>query len=414
MLEKRKGICRGLAAALMLSAGLSETFGMNSYATDITEVEDNNAEYGIKINYVPEAKFDLAAYGLSDKYVPVDYEDKSGSPMVYEGKNLCWVTSNGKNYWYENDIKQGTYYDPKGVIGEETNRGREICDNNIKDLNGNGTWFWLDSCYNGAKAVGKEVWIPYIYQQEDEWDDPTLRAIANESDPGMEDLVYNFMKEKKGKWVRYDEDGKMLKGWVTIHGSLAEVYPEQKGNTYYYDTRTGLMAKGWVNIGGTNYYFDETTGVLDDSTSGGKNNTTSYIEFANEMLAKVNALRREQGVGELTLDEQCKNVGAVRVVEISTLYSHTRPNGKKSSTTWDDLGYQWSGVGENIAKIGNYYNTSSSLTQKADEFYDLFKNSSGHYSTMINSRWTKAYFNIYITYKDDGETVYYCVQTFSK
>ena len=143
-------------------------------------------------------------------------------------------------------------------------------------------------------------------------------------------------------------------------------------------------------------------------------NIPSYDEFAGAMLAKVNALRREQGVGELTLDEQCKNVSAIRVVEISSLFSHTRPDGRKSSTTWDDLGYQWSGVGENIAKITNYCNTTSSLTQKADVFYDLFKNSPSHYSTMINSKWTKAYFNIYITYNEDGETVYHCVQTFSK
>ena len=161
---------------------------------------------------------------------------------------------------------------------------------------------------------------------------------------------------------------------------------------------------------------------LNNNDSAGSNNSSSvvvdtnipsYDEFAGAMLAKVNALRREQGVGELTLDEQCKNVCAIRVVEISSLFSHTRPDGRKSSTTWDDLGYQWSGVGENIAKIGNYYNTTNSLTQKADEFYDLFKNSPSHYSTMINSKWTKAYFNIYITYEEVGETVYHCVQTFS-
>ncbi len=53
----------------------------------------------------------------------------------------------------------------------------------------------------------------------------------------------------------------MLKGWVTIEGALAEKYPDQVGNTYYYDTRTGLMAKGNVTIGGVLYHFDENTGV---------------------------------------------------------------------------------------------------------------------------------------------------------
>ena len=54
----------------------------------------------------------------------------------------------------------------------------------------------------------------------------------------------------------------MLKGWVTIEGALAQLYPKQTGNRYYYDSVTGLMAKGNVTIDGVSYYFDEITGVL--------------------------------------------------------------------------------------------------------------------------------------------------------
>ncbi len=123
-------------------------------------------------------------------------------------------------------------------------------------------WYWLDAIYSGAKAVGKEVWMPYIYQEEDKWDNDRKRATALESDNGMSACVLDAMKTKKGKWVRYDENGRMLKGWVTIEGALAEVYPDQVGNTYYYDTRTGLMAKGWVTLDGKTFHFDEVTGVL--------------------------------------------------------------------------------------------------------------------------------------------------------
>ncbi|MBR1860940.1 MAG: hypothetical protein IJ796_03645 [Lachnospiraceae bacterium] len=83
-----------------------------------------------------------------------------------------------------------------------------------------------------------------------------------ESDEGMGECVYNAIKKKSGKWVRYDENGKMLKGWVKIEGALATLYPDQVGNTYYYDTRTGLMAKGEVKIDGVTYHFDEITGAL--------------------------------------------------------------------------------------------------------------------------------------------------------
>ena len=171
-------------------------------------------------------------------------------------KVFGFCTINGKDYWYENSVRQGTVNDPKGVIGDGTNRGREIYDPETD------AWYWLDSCYDGAKAVGKEVWMPYIYQNEKDWNPLELIQIANESDPGMRYSVLDAMFSKKGKWVRYDENGKMLKGWVTIEKELADVYPDQKGYTYYYDNRTGLMAKGYVTLGGKQYHFDETTGVL--------------------------------------------------------------------------------------------------------------------------------------------------------
>ena len=78
----------------------------------------------------------------------------------------------------------------------------------------------------------------------------------------MEEYAYQCMKNKTGKWVRYDNNGKMLKGWVTIEGDLAKAYPEQVGNKYYYDNFTGLMAKGETTINGEKYFFDEITGVL--------------------------------------------------------------------------------------------------------------------------------------------------------
>ena len=179
-----------------------------------------------------------------------------GDTVVDNTPVLGWYTKSGKSYWYENGIRQGTATDSKGVWGDGTNRGREIYDSESDG------WYWLDSIYDGAKATGKEVWMPYIYQNEDEWNDESKRNIAYESDEGMGECVYNAIKNKSGKWVRYDENGKMLKGWVKIEGALATLYPNQAGNTYYYDTRTGLMAKGWVTIGGVSYYFDETTGVL--------------------------------------------------------------------------------------------------------------------------------------------------------
>ena len=177
---------------------------------------------------------------------------------------------NGKEYWYENGVRQAVPGDPKNLIDEEyhVERGREIFDP------ATGAWYWLDSVYDGAKAVGKEVWMPYIYQEEKNWINDAeklneiVEAVNSYSEAGgplsdMGEQVRQMILSGKGKWVRYDENGKMMKGWVTIDKpELIALYPAQKGFTYFYDYTTGLMAKGWTTIGGTRYFFDEMTGVL--------------------------------------------------------------------------------------------------------------------------------------------------------
>ena len=195
-------------------------------------------------------------YAPSTSTVYVDLTE--GAPAPTPDPNYYWLEQDGKLYWYEYGQKQGMAGDPKNIIDGQYHieRGREIYDP------ASDGWYWLDANNNGAKAVGKEVWMPYIYQDEDTWDDARKVSTAYESDSGMGECVLDAIRTKKGKWVRYDENGKMLKGWVTIEGELARLYPNQAGNRYYYDHRTGLMAKGWVTIDGARHYFDEETGVM--------------------------------------------------------------------------------------------------------------------------------------------------------
>ncbi len=128
-----------------------------------------------------------------------------------------WRTIDGVDYWYEDDVRMGTIEDPKGVMGDGLIRGREIYDPASE------AWYWLDATRAGAKAVDKEVWMPYIY---------------------------NGIPDENGKWVRYDKDGHMVKGW----------YENDKG-TYYYDLMTGAMAKGEVVIDEVPCIFDTITGI---------------------------------------------------------------------------------------------------------------------------------------------------------
>ena len=162
-------------------------------------------------------------------------------PMKVDVKAACTIfgfcRERGKDYWYEDGKKQGQYGDPKNIWDKEHlhERGREIY-----DPKSNG-WYWLDAVYNGAAAYDKEVWMPYIFQDEK---------------PGSTD----------GKWVRYSKTGKMIKGWYLVEGRDIAIYPEQEGNKYYYDWKTGAMYKGTHTIDGVKYHFDEKTGVMDGVT----------------------------------------------------------------------------------------------------------------------------------------------------
>ena len=136
-----------------------------------------------------------------------DYTAKYGETV----KN-GWVEENGKKYWYENGVKQGT-----------TGRGKEIYDPDSD------AWYWLDAVQGGAMTVNKDV---YQESAAGQWAD---------------------RPDGTGKWVRYDENGHMVKGWQTT----------DKG-TYYFDLITGAMAKGAGDIDGVPCAFDEYTGIALD------------------------------------------------------------------------------------------------------------------------------------------------------
>ena len=135
-----------------------------------------------------------------------------------------WHKVDGVNYWYEGGMRQGAQLNDDGSI-DETYRGKEIYDPSSD------AWYWLDNVQSGAVAKDKDV---YQDSLAGEWGDS-----------------YNDNGEKIGKWVRYDENGHMVKGWN-----------EKDGNVYYFDPVYGTMAKGEAVIDGQTYYFDDITGVL--------------------------------------------------------------------------------------------------------------------------------------------------------
>ncbi len=143
--------------------------------------------------------------------------ETADSVSTYTG----WKTVNGKDYWYENGVKQGT-----------TGRGKEIYDPDSD------AWYWLDANQGGAKAVSKDV----------------------------------YQESNGGKWVRYDASGHMIKGWDT-----------NDDGTYYFDQVYGTMAKGIVTIDGNLYLFDVDTGVMQASiTTSEEAMADRVIELVNQ------------------------------------------------------------------------------------------------------------------------------------
>lgn len=174
--------------------------------------ENENGRYYFDLIYGTMAKGNVTIDGASYTFDAVTGILQSGGNQDVDANTFGWVTIDGIEYWYENGVRQGT-----------EGRGKEIYDP------GTDAWYWLDAIDNGKKAVSKDVY------QESQADD-----------------AGNI-----GKWVRYDANGHMIKGWDTNeHG------------TYYFDYVYGTMAKGRKEIDGKVYYFNMDTGILESGSGG--------------------------------------------------------------------------------------------------------------------------------------------------
>ena len=159
--------------------------------------------------------FDLETGAMAKGETVIDGVSCRFDAYTGVGLDKAWAEENGALYWYESGVRQGT-----------EGRGKEIYDP------ASDGWYWLDAVDNGKKAVSKDV-----YQES--W----AGAYADREDG-------------TGKWVRYDENGKMIKGWDS----------NQNGK-YYFDPETGAMAKGTTVIDGVEYTFDKTTGKLENTVT---------------------------------------------------------------------------------------------------------------------------------------------------
>lgn len=78
-------------------------------------------------------------------------------------------------------------------------------------------------------------------------------------------------------------------------------------------------------------------------------NPGNEADYAEQVLALVNAARAEEGLSPLVLDPAICTAATVRAQEIIGTFSHTRPNGTSCFTVLDESGISYMAAGENIA-----------------------------------------------------------------
>ena len=184
------------------------------------------ANYTTKTEYAGNYEFwqycsDGHVDGISGK---VDCDFWYDYTPVIDEENNGWHEKDGKLYWYDNG---------------EIARDKEVWDYNT------GKWHWFES--DGSMAVNKDVFVP--------------------TNP----------ERTEGKWVRYDENGAMIKGedfryggwyWFDlITGEMKKGFAHipdntEEGKWVYYDEITGQMHHGESCIDGNWYYFDDWTGKM--------------------------------------------------------------------------------------------------------------------------------------------------------
>lgn len=155
------------------------------------------AQYGSRMGYTAWSSNDRGWQYSSSVHVngisgSVDVNAFGGKTYAQTGK---WVWKDNHQYWQEAD---GAYA-----------RNKEIYDASTD------AWYWIDA--DGSMTQNKDV----------------------------------YLRSNGGKWVRYDENGKMVKGLQYRDKSW-----------YYFDSTTGAMAHGrtWVPQWNAWHYFDAVTG----------------------------------------------------------------------------------------------------------------------------------------------------------
>ena len=127
-----------------------------------------------------------------------------------------------------------------------------------------------------------------------------------------------------------------------------------------------------------------------------------------DIIDRTNALRKENVVAALRVNDRLMQAAQVRADEMaaSGIYSHTRPDGRKSNTVTDSK-Y----TGENIHSISELYLDQQQKTL-SEAVVNLWSNSKAHADNMTSSRYGEIGVGLARGVNQNGLDCWYCVQVF--
>ena len=125
-----------------------------------------------------------------------------------------------------------------------------------------------------------------------------------------------------------------------------------------------------------------------------------------DIVDRTNALRKENGVAALRVNDKLMQAAQVRANEMAThtAYSHTRPDGRKFNTA-TDCPY----MAENIHRIADWVLSDQTLAERAVADWSA---STTHNKNMVNPKLSEIGVGLARGVNDTGDPCWYCVQLF--
>ena len=155
-------------------------------------------------------------------------------------------------------------------------------------------------------------------------------------------------------------------------------------------------------------YTGEAPAKAEDTKSTEQPVQTDVAAAKQDIVDRTNALRRAKDVAALRVNDKLMQAAQVRADEMaaSGIYSHTRPDGRKSNTVTDSR-Y----TGENIHSISDLYLEQQHKTL-SETVVNLWSNSKAHTDNMTNSRYGEIGVGLARGVNQNGLDCWYCVQVF--